>query len=179
MEIYMKSAWMHPLLNHFEFCTFNAIQCHIRFCFQTCLITGSLWKGRWFEGSKLAIDVRILMTWVDANLRSGHRLETGRRSESIIYIIFRVWILLRRDILDTTLRDKVFQWPTAGQLFSPDTLVSSTNKTDSRYTSNWNIVEMALNTINLKFCFVDSHTYWYIDLIFLKNDGLISKINVQ
>jgi hypothetical protein len=28
---------MHPLLNHFEFGIFNAIQCRIRFCFYTCL----------------------------------------------------------------------------------------------------------------------------------------------
>ena len=32
--------------------------------------------GPWFE----------IMTLVDADLRSGRRLETGRRSESIIYI---------------------------------------------------------------------------------------------
>ena len=28
---------MHPLLNHFKFGIFNAIQCRIRFCFYTCL----------------------------------------------------------------------------------------------------------------------------------------------
>ena len=34
----------------------------------------SVWKGCRFE----------IMTLVDTDLRSGHRLETGRRSESII-----------------------------------------------------------------------------------------------
>jgi hypothetical protein len=28
------------MLNHFEFWTLDAIQCHIRFCFQTCLNKG-------------------------------------------------------------------------------------------------------------------------------------------
>jgi len=36
----------------------------------------------------------------------------------------------RRGVLDTTLCDKVCQWLAAGQLFSPDTPVSSINKTD-------------------------------------------------
>jgi len=39
MEIYIKTAWKHPLLNHFECWTLNAIQCQcrIRFWFHTCL----------------------------------------------------------------------------------------------------------------------------------------------
>ena len=41
-----------------------------------------------------------------------------------------VRIPLRRDVLDITICDKVCQWLTAGQWFSPDTLVTSTNKTD-------------------------------------------------
>ena len=40
MEIYIKTAWMHPLFHHFEFCIFNAIQCRTSFCFQTCLNKG-------------------------------------------------------------------------------------------------------------------------------------------
>jgi hypothetical protein len=35
-----------------------------------------------------------------------------------------------RGVLDTTLCDKVWQWLMTDQWFSPDTLVSSTNKTD-------------------------------------------------
>jgi hypothetical protein len=42
-------------------------------------------------------------------------------------------------MLDSTLCDKVCQWRTTGQWFSPGTPVSSANKTDSQY--NWNIVE--------------------------------------
>ena len=41
-----------------------------------------------------------------------------------------VQILLRRGVLDTTLCDKVCQWLATGPWFSPDSLVSSTNKTD-------------------------------------------------
>jgi len=37
MEIYIQTAWKHPLINHFEFWTFNTIQCRIILCFQTCL----------------------------------------------------------------------------------------------------------------------------------------------
>ena len=35
-----------------------------------------------------------------------------------------------RGVFDTTLYDKVCQWLATGQLFSPGTLISSTNKTD-------------------------------------------------
>jgi hypothetical protein len=58
----MKTAWMHHLLlNYFEFWTsFNAIQCRIRFCFQTSLnnsrfdsnelaINQRIWRAHWFE----------------------------------------------------------------------------------------------------------------------------------
>jgi hypothetical protein len=45
---------MHPLLNHFEFWnSFNAIQCHIRFCFQTFL------NNSRFDSNELAINQRI------------------------------------------------------------------------------------------------------------------------
>ena len=54
-----------------------------------------------------------------------------------------MWGPLQRFLLfglDTTLCDKVCQWPVTDRWFSPGTRVSSTNKTDlSRY--NWNIVE--------------------------------------
>ena len=42
-----------------------------------------------------------------------------------------VRIPLRQGVLDTTLCDTVCQWLATGQWFSPDTPVSSTNKTDS------------------------------------------------
>ena len=44
-------------------------------------------------------------------------------------------------VLDTTLCDKVCQWLAAGWWFSPDTPISSTNKTDHHDIYNWNIVE--------------------------------------
>jgi hypothetical protein len=50
-----------------------------------------------------------------------------------------------RGIPDTTLCDKVCQWLTTGRLFSPDTQVSSTNKTD-RYDKTEILLNGALNT---------------------------------
>jgi hypothetical protein len=46
----------------------------------------------------------------------------------------------RWGVLDTALYDKVCQWLAAGQWFSLDTPVSSTNKTDC-HDITWNIVE--------------------------------------
>jgi len=49
-----------------------------------------------------------------------------------------------RGVLDTTLCDKVCHWLVACQLFSPDTLYSSTNKTD-RYDITEMLLKVALN----------------------------------
>ena len=57
-----------------------------------------------------------------------------------------VRILLRQDVLDTTLYDKACQWLAAGLWFSPGTLVSSTNKSD-RHDITEILLKMALNTI--------------------------------
>ena len=57
-----------------------------------------------------------------------------------------VWTLLRRDVLDTTLCDKVCQWLATGQWFSPGTRVSSTNKTDPPNITEI-LLKVALNTI--------------------------------
>ena len=56
-----------------------------------------------------------------------------------------VWILLRWGILDTTLCDKVCQWRTTGHWFSPDTPVSSTNKTN-RHDMAEILLKVALNS---------------------------------
>ena len=48
---------------------------------------------------------------------------------------------------DTTLCDKVCKWLATGQWFSPGTLVSSTNKTDSCDITEI-LLKVALNTIN-------------------------------
>ena len=45
-------------------------------------------------------------------------------------LTLRVRIPLRRCVLETTICDKVCQWFAAGRCFSPDSPVSSTNKTD-------------------------------------------------
>jgi hypothetical protein len=64
--------------------------------------------------------------------------------------------LLRRGVLDTALCDKVRQW------FSPDTLVSSTKKTD-RHDITEILLKVAFNTINqplnLFLCSFIQHLY--------------------
>ena len=58
-----------------------------------------------------------------------------------------VRIPLRWGVLDTTLCDKVCQWLTTGRLFSPGTLLSSTNKIDLHDITEI-LLKVALNTIN-------------------------------
>ena len=53
---------------------------------------------------------------------------------------------LRRGVLDTKSCDKVFQWLPAGWWFSPDTLVSSTNKID-RHDITEILLKVTLKTI--------------------------------
>ena len=60
----------------------------------------------------------------------------------------KLWVRipLRRCVLDTTLCNKVCQWLSTGRWFSPDTPVSSTNKTDLRDITDI-LLKVALNTI--------------------------------
>jgi hypothetical protein len=62
------------------------------------------------------------------------------------------WYLIksisRRGALNTTLCDKVCQWLTTGQWFSPGTSVSSTNKTD-RHDITEILLKVTLNTITI------------------------------
>jgi hypothetical protein len=57
---------------------------------------------------------------------------------------------LSRNLLDTTLCDKVCQWLATVGLFSPSTPVSSTNKTD-RHDITEILLKVALNTLPLTF----------------------------
>ena len=50
-------------------------------------------------------------------------------------------------VLDITICDKVCQWHAACRWFSPDTPVSSTNKTDHHDITELLVLKMALNTI--------------------------------
>ena len=61
-----------------------------------------------------------------------------------------LWVLipLKRGVLDTTLYDKVYQWLTTGRWFSPGTLDSSTNKTDSH--DNFNTLKSGIKHHNPK-----------------------------
>ena len=67
-----------------------------------------------------------------------------------------VWTCSRRDVLDTTLCDKVRQWLTTVQGFSSGTAVSSTNKTNHHDIAEI-LLKMASNTINLILIFYVSH----------------------
>ena len=63
-----------------------------------------------------------------------------------------------RCVLDTTLCDKVCQWLAAGQWFSPNTLVSSTNKTDRH---DEILLKVAFNTIKQTTnAFIRSTFFW-------------------
>jgi hypothetical protein len=59
-------------------------------------------------------------------------------------------------VLDTTVCNKVCQWPTAGRWFSPGTPVSSTNKTDSH-----NITEIQIVLLSV----FKHHSPQYFELI--------------
>jgi hypothetical protein len=63
-------------------------------------------------------------------------------------LTFWVRILLRSDVLDTTLCDKVCQWLATGPWFSLGTSVSSTNKTDFHDITEI-LFKVALNTITI------------------------------
>ena len=66
-------------------------------------------------------------------------------------------------ILDTTLCDKVCQWLAIGWCFSPDTPVSSTNKTDC-YDFTEILLKVVLNTITHT---LSLNKKFYLCLIFL------------
>ena len=75
-------------------------------------------------------------------------MEGGRVSEFTTHQyqnIFKIDLILQSD---ATLCDKVCQSLATGRWFSPDTLVSSTNKTDS-YDTTEILLKVALNTITL------------------------------
>ena len=57
-------------------------------------------------------------------------------------------------VLDKTLCDKVCQWLTTGQWFSPGFLLSSTNKTDCHDITEI-LLKVALNTINQPTCILE------------------------
>ena len=66
-------------------------------------------------------------------------------------LTFWVQIPLKRDVLNTTLFDKVCQWLATSQWFSQGTPVSSTYKTDSNNITEI-LLKVALNTINQTCC---------------------------
>jgi hypothetical protein len=81
-----------------------------------------------------------------------------------------VWILLRQDVLNAILCDKVCQGHAAGRWFSPGTLDSSTNKTDCHniteiFFGKWHKVPQTksnklTNYLNLFNFLKLPHTHW-------------------
>ena len=78
-----------------------------------------------------------------------------------------VRIPLRRGVLDTTLCDQVCQWLAAGRWFSPDTSVSSTNKTDRHDITEILLTKQVWQWIKYKSCYylyrrhVPEKTWWH------------------
>ena len=73
----------------------------------------------------------------------------------------RIWIPLRRGILDTTLCDQVCQWLVAGPWFSLGTPVSFTNKTDCNDITEI-LLKVALNTITITPRFIGWCIYYSV-----------------
>ena len=86
----------------------------------------------------------------------------------------RVWIPLRRGVLDTTLCDQVCQGLAADQWCSTGTPISSTNKTDSH-----DIIEILLNTITLAllFCLANNlvRDLWINTVLTLQFSSIVAK----
>ena len=77
------------------------------------------------------------------NYRCNHCLSVSPR------LTLWIRIPLTRGVLDKTLYEQVCQWIVAGLWFSPDTPVSSTNKTGRYNTITEILLKVALNTITL------------------------------
>jgi len=84
--------------------------------------------------------------------RGRDRMEVCFRTTYVIsaYYHYTLWVRipLWRDVFDTTLCDKVCQWPAAGRWFSPCTPVSFTYKTD-RHDITEILLKVALKHHNL------------------------------
>ena len=92
--------------------------------------------------------------------------------------IKKVWIQLRRGVLDTTLCDKVCHWHAAGQWFSLGTTVSSTNKTNCHNISEI-LLKVALNTITLTLTHYEVLLKKIIEHTVLKRERVRKKKRVQ
>jgi len=109
------------------------------------------WKMKHFF--KLSLDFRLYKSWFTYHYEV--RLSWSYGSWIYNYLCNQclsplMWVRmpLRRGILDTTLCDKVCQWLARGRWFSPDTRLSSTNKSD-RHDITEILLKVALNTITL------------------------------
>ena len=83
----------------------------------------------------------------DSQYKKTH-LDRGHRGRDRMCLSpLKLWVqILWAHVLDTTLCDKVGQWLVAGQWFSLNTPVSSSNKTDDHNISEI-LLKVALNTI--------------------------------
>ena len=124
----------------------------------------------WHNSSYCSIEVvtktgfTAVITITVGGCRGRDRLVVGFTTT---YGITWVRIPLRRGVLDTTLCDKVCQWPPAGQWFSPGTTVSSTNRTDPHDITEI-LLKVALNNINQtnyhKWALAHSSSYFKLNI---------------
>ena len=84
------------------------------------------------------ISIQVICVKILQTNRQSHNDATYRHSNEWDW----------RCVLETTLCDKVCQWLATGRWFSPDTPVSSTNKTDRNDITEM-LLKVALNTITL------------------------------
>jgi hypothetical protein len=87
-------------------------------------------------------------------------------------LTLRVRISLSQGVLDTTLRDKVYQWLAARRWVSPSTLVYSTIKAD-----HWNIVESGIKHHNLNLLLIVCK--WIFILIYLQKMNIKYYVKIQ
>jgi len=105
----------------------------------------------------LNLDWPIFVIIVD--VRSGHRFEYGRWSESIIHIWQRSRQALRYVHVSKFIRNCCFL-PFVCQWFSPGTPVSSTNKTDHHDIAEI-LLKVVLNTITLPHMCLSNYCCYY------------------
>ena len=115
-------------------------------CFTRSLVLCVMFCRSLFVLFLLAIMLSVHLRFTDSDYHFGIFITYELWNITSIY--WRIWYttinVWWRGVLDTTLCDKVCQWPATGRRFSP---VSSTNKTD-RHDITEILLKVALCTIN-------------------------------
>ena len=126
----------------------------------------STWSKREPTGVQKVMSVKILLLLILYPSRGPSRtwsygkwIYNYQCNQCLSSLTLWVWIPLRRGVLNTTLCDKVCQWLAPGQLFSPGTPVTSTNKTD-RHNIAEILLKIALKTIILTLSLTSVNMYY-------------------